>query len=56
MCVCVGEEAGYGNHFEDGRGVCMVSVRIPPKRGATKRKGIIADLIHSLFGSTRTIC
>jgi hypothetical protein len=36
MRVRVGEEAGCGEHFEDGRGMYTVSVRIHPERGATK--------------------
>ena len=43
MCICVSKEAGCGEHVEDGRSVYTVSVRIHPKRDATRRKGIMAD-------------
>ena len=36
MRVRVGEEAGYGEHFEDGRGVYTVSVSIHPNQDAIK--------------------
>jgi hypothetical protein len=36
MRIRVSEEAGCGEHFEDGRGVYTMSVRIHPEQDATK--------------------
>jgi hypothetical protein len=55
MRLCVCEEAGCGEHFEDGRGVYRVSVRIRPEWGCHQTEDTIPDPINSLFASTCTI-
>ena len=53
--IYVSEEARRWKHFEDGRGVYIVSVRIRPKWNVTTRKGTSADPIHSSFASMCTV-